>query len=153
MSILRSLFGGLPNSCTDPLFGALVRRDEQWSGQMTWEHTPIPFALTVHRADAVPSRVDRAVFEELQRNYPAMRSALQGALHDLWSTVPGANGPDFPGIGSSLDLWAKLQLQGVSLHPDGHVELIYGFADESLSEGAFIVAAHGTDIEPLEYVD
>ena len=153
MTFLRGLFGGLANSCKDPVFGSLQRLDGQWSGRMTWQHSPIPFALTVHRTDEVPSRVDRAVFEELQRNYPAMRSSLQGALHDLWSAVPGASGSEFPGVGSSLDLWAKLQLQGLGLHPDGHVELIYGFTDESLPEGAFIVSAHGTDVEPLEYVE
>ena len=153
MNILRRLFGGLPDSFNDPLFGVLIRRDGLWSGQMTWEHTPTPFSLTVHRAEEAPSQTERVVFEALRRDYPAMRSSLQGALHDLWIARPGANGPAFPSVGGSLDLWAKLQLQGVGLHQDGHAELIYGFYDASLPQGALIVSAHGTALAPMEYVD
>ena len=152
MNILRRIFGGLPGTFNDPLFGALTRQDGLWSGQLTWDHTPTPFSLTVHRANEVPSQVDRTVFEALRCAYPALRSSLQGAVHDLWSGARKAHADELPDLGGSLDLWARLQLQGVGLHEDGHAQLIFGFTDPTLPDGAFIVSVHGTEVEPLEYL-
>lgn len=119
---------------------------------MTWEHAQVPFALTVHRAEEVPSQFDRTVFEALRRSYPAMRSSLQGALDELWSAARETATTGLPDVGGSLDLWVKLQLQGIGLHDDGHAELIFGFLDPNLPEGAFIVSVHGTSVTPVEYV-
>jgi len=150
MDLLRRIFGGLPSTLEDPVLGRLAMADGYWSGQASWSHTPTPFALTVHRKGETPSQSDRKSFEVLSRNYPGLRSALQAALFKLWTAAQVKNGPVF---GSSPDLWAGLVLQGVGLHPDGHAELIYGFADESHPEGAFIVSVSGRMVKALEYVE
>ncbi len=150
MNLLRRILGGLPGTLEDPVLGRLALADGYWSGQTSWTHTPTPFALTVHRKGEAPSQSDRKAFEVLTRSYPGLRSALQDALFRLWTAAKVSNGPAF---GSSPDLWARLVLQGVGLHPDGHAELIYGFADESHPEGAFIVSVSGRTVRPLEYVE
>ena len=152
MKILRGIFADLANKARDPLFGALVRDDGIWLGRMTWEHAEVPFALSVHRAREVPTRSDHIVFEALRTSYPAMRPLLQAAVDELWSAAR-KSAQALPDVGGPLDLWAKLQLQGVGLHEDGHVELIFGFADPDIAAGAFIVSVHGMQVTPQEYVE
>ncbi|MFN0039914.1 MAG: hypothetical protein ACKVP2_10430 [Burkholderiales bacterium] len=153
MNVLRRLFGGLPGKVNDPVFGALTQRDGAWSGTMAWDHSPVPFALTVYRDDEVPSQADRVMFETLRRDYVALRPALQEALSELWSASRDIDATESLKFGGVFDLWAKLNLQAAGLYPDGHAELIFGFAGENLPEGAFIVAVHGKKVAPLEYVE
>ena len=151
MSLLRRMLGDRSGRVDDPVLGTLVARDGQWAGQLRWSHSRHPFALTVDRAD-VPTAEDRATFETLSREYPALRTGLEDALWRLWLTARDTiDAP--PEISGSLELWSLLEVQGLVLHPDGHADLIYGLAGESPVEGAFIVAVRGHDVTPVEYVE
>jgi hypothetical protein len=153
MNLLRRMFGRLPGSVRDPVLGSLVQREGQWTGVTSWDHSPQRFALTVHRTGEVPSQLDRATFQALARDYPALRTGLQDALHQLWSTARSQAEPEATDFGGSLELWSRISLQGMGLHPDGHAELIYGLEDSSRFEGAFIVSVRGLEVKPLEYVE
>ena len=153
MGLLHRLLGRLPDSVQDPVLGPLARQDGQWTGQTCWEHSPRGFSLTINRADELPTASDRSAFQTLARDYPALRTGLQGALHALWTTAVDKAGPDQTAFGGSLDLWARITLQGVVLHQDGHADLIYGLDDPDPLDGAFIVSVLGHDVTPLEYVD
>ena len=152
MSFLRRLFGS-PSAIDDPVFGRLVLRDGQWTGQLRWEHSANPFALTVHRVDAPPSDVERSAWLALQRDYPLLGPGLQLALDRLWSDAQATLDPPPPDLGGSLGLWARIELQGLVVHPDGRLDLIYGLDDATGVEGAFIVRVQGQEVAPLEYVE
>ena len=152
MSFLRRLFRS-PGSVDDPVLGRLVLRDGQWTGQARWAHSAQPFALTVHRGSEAPSEMERAAYLALVRDYPMLRPALQLALDRLWSDARGTIDPPPPDFGGSLGLWSRMALQGLALHPDGRLDLIYGLDDASGVEGAFIVRVQGQEVSPLEYVE
>ena len=153
MNILRRVLSRLSGSVSDPVFGSMAQQDGHWTGQGTWEHSPSPFSITVYRTGAVPSQVDRAVFQALARDYVALRSGLQVALHGLWDANRRKTGRQPVDFGGALDLWARITLQGVGLYPDGHAELIYGFEDLGYLAGAFIVSVRDGQVEPVEYVE
>ena len=152
MSLLGRMLGSRSASVDDPVLGRLVRRGGQWTGELRWSHSRHPFALTVDRADAAPTAADRATFEALSRDYPALRMGLEDALWRLWDAARDTieAPPEFSG---SLELWSRVEVQGLVLHPDRHADLIYGVAGGSLVEGAFIVSVRGDDVTPLEYVE
>ena len=149
MKFLRRLFGTLH----DPVLGSLVRRDGQWMGQTSWNHSKQPFLLTILRRGEDPSPADRATFQALARDYPALRTELESALHQLWSTARSTAQVEPADFDGSLGLWSRMALQGVGLHPDGHAELIYGLDEASGIDGAFIVSVRGLEVRPLEYVE
>jgi len=107
----------------------------------------------VHRGSEAPSEVERAAYLALERDYPMLRPGLQLALDQLWSSARATIVPAPPELGGSLDLWARMSLQGLALHPDGRLDLIYGLDDASGVEGAFIVRVHGQEVVPLELVE
>lgn len=146
------MFGGASGPVDDPVLGTLDRRDGQWAGQLRWSHSRHPFALTVDRADSAPTAQDRATFEALARDYPALRAGLEAALHRLWNTARDSlEAP--PDISGSLELWSRMEVQGVALRADGRADLIYGFAGDSPVEGAFVVSVRGHEVTPVEYVE
>jgi len=153
MNLLRRVLSSLTGSVSDPVLGSLAQQDGQWTGRGTWEHSPSPFSLTVYREGEAPSQVDRATFQALARDYPALRSGLQEALHQLWDANQSRPGRQSANFGGALDLWSRITLQGVGLYPDGHAELVYGFDDPSYPDGAFIVSVRGRWVEPVEYVE
>ena len=146
------MFGGRSGPVDDPVLGTLDRHDGQWEGQLRWSHSPHPVGLTVDRPDTAPTAADRAAFEGLRRDYPALRAGLEDALYRLWNTArESIEAP--PEISGSLELWSRLEVQGVALRADGGVDLIYGFAGDSPVEGAFIVSVRGHEVTPVEYVE
>src|SRR6185295_5395673 len=149
MGLLSRILGSQPGSVDDPVLGTLVRRDGQWTGQVRWSHSAQPFALTVDRADAGPTAADRAAFEALARDYPSLRVGLEDALYRLWGPARAMIEPTPPDVSGSLELWSRMELQGLALRADGHVDLIYGLAGESPIEGAFIVSVHGHEVQPV----
>lgn len=153
MNFLRRVFNKFSGAVSDPVLGSMVREDDYWTGQIGWEHSPRPFSLTVHRANEVPAEADRNTFQALSRNYPALRTDLQGALYQLWIAARDNAKSQSPDFGGSLDLWSRVTLQGVGIHPDGHANLIYGLEDSTDFEGAFIVAVRGLDVSAVEYVE
>ena len=153
MSLLRRLFGGSSGTVDDPVLGRLVLREGQWTGQARWPHSADPFALTVHRGSEAPSEVERAAYLGLERDYPILRPGLQLALDRLWSSARATIVPAPADFGGSLELWSRMSLQGLALHPDGRLDLIYGLDDASGVDGAFIVRVHGQEVAPLEFVE
>ena len=153
MSLLRRLLGGFSGSVDDPVLGRLVRRDGQWTGQVRWAHSANPFALTVHRGSEAPSDAERGAYLALERDYPLLGPELQLALDQLWSSARSRLDPAPPDFGGSLGLWSRAELQGLGLHPDGRLDLIYGLDDASGVEGAFIVRVQGQEVVPLEFVE
>ena len=152
MSLLRRLFGS-SGRVDDPVLGRLVLREGQWTGQSRWPHSAQPFALTVHRGSEAPSEVERSAYLALERDYPMLRPGLQLALDQLWTSARAALAPAPPDLGGSLGLWSRMELQGLALHPDGRLDLIYGLDDSSGVEGAFLVRVHGQEVVPLEFVE
>ena len=152
MNILRRFFKSL-GSVDDPVLGRLIRRGGQWTGQARWPHSAQPFALTLHRGDEVPPDAERTAYLALARDYPTLRPSLQQALDQLWDQARRTLDPAPPDLGGSLDLWSRMTLQGLSLHPDGRLDLIYGLDDASGVEGAFLVQVHGQEVVPLEFVE
>lgn len=152
MRLFGRVMGAISGTIDDPVLGKLKRIDDHWSGRATWPHSKGPFALSVHRIGP-PHPADRAVYEQLKRDFPSLRAAIEGGLFDLWTRYRGASGEAVPDFASSLSLWSNLGLQGVSLHEDGQVELIFGFIEDNAPEGAFVVAVRGRQVEPLEYVE
>jgi hypothetical protein len=155
MGLLNRLLGRTAGR-NDPVFGALKHHDGQWSGRGQWAGLESPFAITVARSDGAPTDADRQVYMALQNGYPGLRLDLQEALWQLW-TGPAAKalaqvaqGQNF--IGSSIDLWSHLRLQGVNIHDDASLTLIYGFQDETVSDAAFCVDVLGRDVVRAEWV-
>jgi hypothetical protein len=140
-------------SVRDPVFGKLVRLGDRWAGQATWPHAPNPFAVSVYRQDGPPQAVDRQRYEQLGRDYPGLRPALQRCLWELWDGYVRRDFGDVPAFANDLGLWSRLEHQGVCLHEDGLIELVFGFALDTLPSGAFFVAVRGQQVEPVEYVD
>jgi hypothetical protein len=146
------MFGGPSGSVDDPVLGTLDRRDGQWQGQLRWSHSRHPFALTVDRPDTAPTAEDRATFEALARDYPALRAGLEDALYRLWDTARDCvEAP--PDISGSLELWSRMEVQGVALRADGCADLIYGLTGDSPVEGVFVVSVRGHEVTPVEYVE
>lgn len=132
-------------SQNDPIFGALNHHDGQWSGQTAWPGQAEPAALTVLDCSGPPTDAHRATFENLRRDWSALRLDLQGALWGLWDK---SISPDFA---TSIDLWQRLRLQGVNLQADGAVLLIFGFPEETPTDGAFCLTLRGREVVDAEF--
>ncbi len=144
MGIFGSLFGS-GKSLHDPVLGQLERRDQYWSGQTAWPGQAEPAALTVLDCSGPPTDAHRATFENLRRDWSALRLDLQGALWGLWDK---SISPDFA---TSIDLWQRLRLQGVNLQADGAVLLIFGFPEETPTDGAFCLTLRGREVVDAEF--
>ncbi|MGE4049442.1 MAG: hypothetical protein AB7F38_00120 [Piscinibacter sp.] len=141
---------------SDPVLGTLERTDDVWSSRTTWVHSDAPFALSVYRSKVVPSPADAQVYEALRQSYKRLSPDIQLALLRLWNDYRAKDvfaTKQEPEFVDPLALWHAVQLQGIGVYEDGHVELIYGFASQAHPEGAFMVGIRGQSVEALEYVE
>ena len=151
MGLFSRLLGKTGNVVTDPLFGELRLDDRMWHGKMRWKHDPHPFSINIHQVGAAPGEAEHRAFEALCDDYRMLMPDLQGALYALWKPHESATELPPPGIATSLDLWARLDMQGMVIEPDVRIKLLYGFPDEGWPAGVFIVAVTGNAVEGVTY--
>lgn len=150
MNLLSRILPGV--RIDDPVLGRLAPDDEGWAGEGRLVDGGQPFALTVHRSTG-PSDADRDAYRSLLAEYEALRPEIEVALFTLWKAARAEVATEGASFDDAVTLWDAVSLQGVGIHPDGHVELVYGFDDEDHPEGAFFVTVTGDVVEPVEYVE
>jgi hypothetical protein len=155
VSLAGRLFGKA-DRVVDPVFGAMTRdaTTAAWSGEMEWHHDPFPFAVTVHRADGPPTDADRRVVLELGARLDALSVPIGDALFALWPVACAAAEVPSTRFATGAAVLAALRLQGLVVHPDGRLELLYGFNDgDERPDGVFVVEVKGDHVVALEYIE
>ncbi len=151
MGFFSRLLGKSGNAVADPLFGELKLDDRMWHGKMRWKHDPRPFSINIHQTGETPGAAEHRAFETLCDDYRMLMPDLQGALYTLWKPHENSIELPPPGIATSLDLWARLDVQGMVIEAGGRIELLYGFSGEGWPDGVFIVAVTGDVVEGISY--
>lgn len=96
--------------------------------------------------------LDRARFQALRDNYPALVPKIQEALFSL--LAPSLLEPSWegPNPASPTDLWLMLTLDGIFINPD-RAELLFGFSGDVWPDVMFSVSVDGMLVKPIALDD
>lgn len=137
---------------SDPTFGTLLLGKYGWSGEAPWlDGTRINVSLQGDKAGL--REVDRTAFSEFKDAYVSLIPEIRTALFTLWQ--PEMNQPHWEGMAptSPEALWRMLQLDLISLHLDGSIELLFAFSGEFWPDGMFNVEVKGSTVRALSLDD
>jgi hypothetical protein len=138
----------------DPVFGAVLHDRHGWKAVL-----PSPSGVGTIEVrggstqEHLPGEHHRRAYSELLKNYASAVPQLQGALFRLWEPELRAGHWGETAPTTTHALWSMLELEAVTIEPNGSAHLYYAFIDSFWPDASLVVELERGVARPLHLDD
>jgi hypothetical protein len=149
-----NLFQSQEHSSHDSVFGTVLRDRHGWKAEV-----PSPSGvgtIEVRGGGAqgdLPNEQSRHAFRDVVSSYRSAIPKLQAALFSLWGPELQSGKWDESAPSTAEALWAMLELEAITVEPNGTSRLHYGFSGEFWPDASLAVELARGVARPLHLDD